>query len=407
LNLASPAYPPADTTQAGLLNKISGLSTDFVGGDNACHDLATASQPTIWNVRMRTFNAVGNPNFEVDQRKAGTASTLPAGATGQSWMLDRWILSRVGTGTMAVAAQQVASTVTWPGTNFRITGNQLNVTLSAQQTTLAAGDYLFFSQSIEGSNLRALISDVHSLSLLVYCNQPLSFALSLRTAASPYYSLCKLCTIPTANQWTLIQLPNLPIWPSGGTWPITPGSAGYGLGICLATGSTLMPTANDTWQSGNLIGAVGMTNFASLPVNTIFVTGLVQHEPGPVCGGLIDSHFNQNLSDCQRYYQKSGSYSQAPLVSSGYAKSCGNIITSTSIYPNVTFPVEMAKPPTIRVWYPTVLNQVLIAGLGAAAVTGPPTATTKVIASAFNLSAATTAGLNTQVIYDWDADTGM
>jgi microcystin-dependent protein len=39
-NVASPPFPPADTTQAGLLNKLSGLSTDYVGGDNACHALA-------------------------------------------------------------------------------------------------------------------------------------------------------------------------------------------------------------------------------------------------------------------------------------------------------------------------------------------------------------------------------
>jgi hypothetical protein len=31
--------PPADTTQNGLLKKLSGLATDYVGGDNACHPL--------------------------------------------------------------------------------------------------------------------------------------------------------------------------------------------------------------------------------------------------------------------------------------------------------------------------------------------------------------------------------
>jgi microcystin-dependent protein len=41
-NMASPPFPPADTTQSGLLNKLSGAATDYVGGDNATHPLASA-----------------------------------------------------------------------------------------------------------------------------------------------------------------------------------------------------------------------------------------------------------------------------------------------------------------------------------------------------------------------------
>lgn len=37
------AIPPADATQPGLLNRLSGLGTDYVGGDNACHPLALAN----------------------------------------------------------------------------------------------------------------------------------------------------------------------------------------------------------------------------------------------------------------------------------------------------------------------------------------------------------------------------
>jgi hypothetical protein len=38
---ATAQAPIADTTQPGLVNKLSGLTTDYVGGDNACHDLGT------------------------------------------------------------------------------------------------------------------------------------------------------------------------------------------------------------------------------------------------------------------------------------------------------------------------------------------------------------------------------
>jgi microcystin-dependent protein len=37
-----PAIPLASTSQAGLLNTLSGNVTDYVGGDNACHNLVNA-----------------------------------------------------------------------------------------------------------------------------------------------------------------------------------------------------------------------------------------------------------------------------------------------------------------------------------------------------------------------------
>jgi microcystin-dependent protein len=42
-----PAIPPADNTQPGLLNKLSGNSTDYVGGDNNCHTLNAVPTGTV------------------------------------------------------------------------------------------------------------------------------------------------------------------------------------------------------------------------------------------------------------------------------------------------------------------------------------------------------------------------
>src|SRR5258708_39852891 len=61
---AGPIPPIADATQDGLLRRVSGLTTDFIDGSNHCQAL----QPVIWSARLRSFNTVGNPTFEVDQR---------------------------------------------------------------------------------------------------------------------------------------------------------------------------------------------------------------------------------------------------------------------------------------------------------------------------------------------------
>jgi hypothetical protein len=321
---------------------------------------------------MRSFNAIGNANFEVDQRKVGAAIAYPAGATSSGWAQDRWTFGRIGTGTAAVTVQQAASAggLLWPGTSYRVSANFLAITLTAQQAALAAGDYIYAFTYVEGPKLRELISDVHSISLLVLCTQPLSFAVTLRNNASNY-SLCKLCTISTANVWTLITLPNLPLWTSSTSWPVTPGNVGYSLAIGLAIGSTFTPPANDAWVAGNFIGAVGMTNFASLPVNTALNIALVQHEPGAVCSGLIDSPFNQNYDECLRYYQKTYDYG----VAAGAANSAGSIgypnpLASSTAIPGCQFPKTLAKTGTVTIYNPLTgaINSVVAPGGAATAV---------------------------------------
>jgi hypothetical protein len=149
------------------------------------------------------------------------------------------------------------------------------------------------------------------------------------------------------NQWTLIQLPNLPVFGSG-TWPITPGSVGYYLNICLAAGSTYMPPSNDVWNAGSFMGAVGMTNYASLPVNTFFICSFVQHEPGAFCTTPMDCPFTQNYDDCLRYFQKSYDYSTAAATATAAGiRALYNVSTAALVHLGSGFVKPMAKVPTV------------------------------------------------------------
>jgi hypothetical protein len=299
-------------------------------------------------MRLRSFNALGNPNFEIDQRRCGNATGYATGTVG-AFPLDRWSVGKVGT--MTLAAQQVpVSNLVVPGTNFLISQNYLSIKLTAQEASLGAGDYIHIVQTVEGPRLRELINDTHSVSLLVSCTSALTFSLKL-SSGSPYYTLSKLCQITTPNQWTLIPLPNLPIWTPSATWSLVPGaSSGYTLGIGLAAGSTWTSPANDTWQSGNFIAGPGISNFASLPVNTIFQLGFVQHEPGAVCTTLIDCPWEENYQSCLRYYQKSYNYE----VLQGTATGVGSLIMVTPASANPFHAVRFHKPlaanPTMAGW---------------------------------------------------------
>jgi hypothetical protein len=343
--------PLASPTQNGAMRQVSGNTTDFVDGTNSCQNLASAIQPTIGLARLRAFNSLGNPNMEVDQRNADGYSAVN---TASAFPLDRWQFQRGGGTTMAVNLQQNTASplVVVPGSNFAITRKFLRVTLTSAQASLAANDYLQVVQTMEGPQLRELINDVHSVSLLVRGPANLSFALNLRDSNATH-SFCALCTLgPVANTWTLFTLPNLP-WTASGSFPLTPGNAGYVLGICLACGTSLTASANNTWLNGNFIGAIGMSNFAAQPANTTFDIAFVQHEPGPICTTLIDKPFSQNLDESLRYYQKTYSYG-TPIGAANGNGAISFVYFSgwSASWVTARFKKVMAIPPTVTGFHP-------------------------------------------------------
>jgi hypothetical protein len=346
-----PATALATTTKIGSINKLSGNTTDFLDGTNTFQNLAAAVQPTIWSARLRSFNAIGNPTFEIDQRNAGTLLTNPASGI---LVVDRWQAQKSGTMTYSTLQAAPPPYVLVPGTNFAISRSFLQLKLLTAQATLGAGDFMQVSTQLEGTRFRELSSDVHSVSILIGSSvAPLSFALGIHDPASTR-SLVKLCTISTANTFVLIQLPNLPVFPSSGSFVSTPGSVGYSLTICFACGSTYMAPAADVWQNGNFIGAPGMSNFTANAVNSTISIAFVQHEPGALCTTPIDCPFTQNLDDCLRYFQKSYDYGTKPstVVAPGQIGAFGPSGWS-QVMADIVYPKLMAKSLTPVLYSPT------------------------------------------------------
>jgi hypothetical protein len=388
--------PAGPTGVSANANNLATLGTD---------NLILVPTSSIWSVRLRSLNAIGNPTCEVNQRNPGTTSTIPA--SGSGLFLDRWGYS-VPAAAASVSIQQAAKRVALPGTNFLLAQNTFLVTLLAQKTTLAAGDQLTLQQTIEGPTLRELINDVHSIQVLARSTVAnLQFGVSIvdPTGAN---SIVYLCTIPSANTPTLITLPNIPIFPSGGTFNLQPGNIGYILRVCLATGSTFMAPANNAWQSGNFTGAVGQGNFCSQAVNSTFELCFVQHEPGPLCTTPIDCPFDKNYDQCLRYFAKSYNYAQAPgTVTTNGANSFTATNGYGSVWGTAPFPKRMAKIPT-----GTLYNPVTGAANGARGTQSTNYATsglfiTEVGISTFSISpglGASEAGI--PVHFHYTADTG-
>jgi hypothetical protein len=364
----------------------------------------------IWLVRLRSFNAVGNPSMEVDQVNCGNAITNPANSTKN---IDRWQWVKVPAVTTNHQRFNPAagSPILVPGTNFPITNCYYRINNQAVVSTPAATDVVNLFQFIEGSAFREISNDVHSISLLVRCSVAgLKFGLALRDnpGGGATRTLTKLCTISTANVWTLIQLSNLPVWPSAGTFSLLPGAAAYSLTICLMAGGTATSPANDTWQTGNFSGAVGQSNFCAQAVNSTFDIAFVQHEPGPVCSTLMDKTFSQNLDECLRYYEKSLAYGTKPgTITAGNQLMFASVVAPTAqcITP-VRFKKIMAKAPTVTGYSQAtgLINNVRDVTNSADRAITSVTAVSDSGFSGFQISSGSSS--TWQVAFDYTADTG-
>ena len=362
--------------------------------------------PVITSVRLRSFNSVSNPNFEVTQRNCGQGIVIPGG-NNFSFMEDGWAHVKTSP-TFAYSAQApVNQRVFIPGTSYVISNTYAALISTVQQPALAAGDLAMIVQNVEGPRLRELIGDKHSVSILAVTNVAggLKFALSLRdAAATPAYSLCKLCTL-APNVWQLITLPNLPVFPSAGTFNLVPGSLGYQLGICFASGSTYIPPANDTWQSGNFVGAAGMDNLGAKPTGSYLLIGFVQHEPGSLCTQFIDKPFTQNYDECLRYYSKS--YPYANTAGTATFNGVSSFFAPAASVANgpAVFPKRMAKyPATVAIYNPQTGTQNACYN----ASTGAQIAVTNIAypSEAGFLQLQGTFVTGTQYLAQWTADTG-
>ena len=357
--------------------------------------------PTIWSARLRSYNSVMNPNFEVDQINAGITV-----ANANARTIDRWGTFKAGT--LVASAQQIAANnLVIPGTSFAITSNYYRVTLTTAQASLGASDSLQVRQVIEGPQWRELQSDVHSISLLVRTSVAgLKFGVNLRDTPTTT-NLTKLCTVPSANIWTLIQLPNIPVW-AAGNFIYTPGVASYVLTMTLSAGTTATTSANDTWQNSTtaLVGAVGQDNFVSKPVNSTFDVAFVQHEPGPVCSTLQDKPFSQNLDEALRFYQKTWPYGTAVGANSLLGlKSLIAPTASTSAFGPISFIKPMAKPPTVTIYSQTGVSGSVVDG-GSVTHTGAAPGATIGDAGFASISFTTATTGAMQVNCHYTADTG-
>jgi hypothetical protein len=401
--VATPSVALANPSANGLLRTVSGNTIDYIDGTNNSQSSAGTVLPVIWNVRTRSYNALHNPNFEIDQ---GNTTTNFITAVQPRQSADRWIR---GSGGSAVVGTRIVPVnyVTAPGSSAVITRSYLEINVSTAQASLAATDLYILNQVIEGGNARAMIGDVTSLSILANSNVlNAKFSLAIRDSTNKVSYVVPVTL--TGNVWQLITFPNIPVFSSANSasYPLTPGTIGYQVAIVLGAGSTYTTPAINSWQNGNFLAAPGQS---FLGATGSLLIAFIQHEPGPYCTSLIDCPFQENLLNCQRYFAKSNGYTRATPTNNDWqnlGQFLGATSAQTTIRLSIAFPVDMAKVPTMTlIDNATNLGTLYVDGVGGNLAASPGLVTTSHCGQA-SLATGVAYPANAAVLGQWRADTG-
>jgi len=269
-------------------------------------------------------NLIINSDMSVAQR--GTSAVTSDG----SYAVDRFEVQHSSDG--AFSAQQ--SSVVPSSADFK---NSLKVETTTADSSLAATQYLYIRQIIEGQNITHLLlgsSLAKKITLSFWVRSSLtgtfggSFWNDGFNRSYPY-----TYTINAADTW---EKKTITITgDTSGTWLTTNGrglNVAWGLGV----GSTYSGTAG-AWAGSGLISTTGATSLLGTLNATWYVTGvtLTVGDSAPVTHPY--ESYAENLAKCQRYFWK-GELSAGPTyLGNGANISVGN---------GFTLPVIMRATPT-------------------------------------------------------------
>ena len=257
-----------------------------------------------WDTPYRRKNAIINGDFNVWQR--GTSFTSIAHA---AYNADRWAYYKTGAMVHDVSRSTDVPTVAEAG---RLFNYSFLVDCTTVDAAIAAGDYCFVAQKIEGYNWLPLAQRAVTVSFWVKGTKTGIHCAHLVNSGNDR-SCVKEFTINTTDTWEKKTL-TYPASPSAGTWDYTTG-VGVWLSFVLAAGSTFHTTA-DAYQTGQFFSTANQVNATDSTSNNFRLCG-VQLEAGSVATEFEQRTFPEELALCQRYYEKSFAQATAPVQNSG------------------------------------------------------------------------------------------
>jgi len=239
-------------------------------------------------------NMIINGAMNVAQR--GTSAVTIADAT--QYRVDRFNAYDNTSG--AFTYEQ--STTTPSGEGFI---NSTKLTVTSADTSIAAGEYAYYAQYIEGTNFSQCDfgnsgAKSVTLSFFVRSSATGTYCVTLANSASNR-SFVSEYTISSANTWEKKTI--TVAGDTTGTWLTTTG-IGLKVFFCLAVGSTYQQSAGSWGTTSFAFGSSNQTNWLGTNGNTLYITG-VQLEVGDTATPFEHPRsVGDELQRCQRYYNQ-------------------------------------------------------------------------------------------------------
>ena len=323
-------------------SKIANGGVETVDIADANVTAAKLASGTVQN-QSAFKNIIINGDMSLAQR--GTSSS--SNTTGGYVTCDRWLADIDTQGTWTLSQSTDVPT----GQGF---ANSFKYDCTTADASPAAGDKINLQQRLEGQMLQYLKKGTSSaesttLSFWVKSNKTGTYICELQDLDNTR-QISKSYTISSANTWE-----KKTITFAGDTTGAFGNDNARSLDVIwyLGAGSNLTSgTLNTSWGSRtNANRAVGQVNLADSTSNDWYIAG-VQLETGTSASDFEFLPHDVNLGRCQRYYQKTFEYSQAPVDNAQKFEYhfiepySGGSISGLISY----FSVEMRVQPTVTIY---------------------------------------------------------
>lgn len=270
-----------------------------------------------------------NGNMDFFQRRITTTLT-----SGANYVADR-VASFVGGASSKSITVAKASVI--PSSNFPA-ANSLQVTNNTVVSSLAASDYFEpYNTKLEGQMIVHLNAGYITIGFWLWCSTAMSVAVGVKDNASTKSYITMVSTQPGMDFYcTYVPLSSI----------VIPNTNGIGVTINIGSiaGSSFQAPSLDTWVNGNYATHAAATNWAA-STGTKFHLAQCQVRQGIVPYSEMKNTFSrhgitydQELLDCQRYYEKSYNVNVLP----GTVTNVGSHICTT---PAITSTVGLMSTP--------------------------------------------------------------
>jgi hypothetical protein len=233
-----------------------------------------------------------------------------------TYILDCFLLARIGTS--AVLAKQNSTS----NLGFN---NEINVTVTTAQTTLAAGDAVFIFTDIEGYRsarlgwgLSAAASPIVLGFWTAHHRTGLYSGFVRHGASSRIYPFSYTQDVADAWEYKTVSVSG----DTGGTWIINEG-IGLSIGFAMALGSSGMGTAGAWTTTSGIAGVTGQVNAVGSTSDVFRLTGLVVlpgvEAPSALRSPFIMRPFPDELLASRRYLHVLRDFSAGNPIAAGLA----------------------------------------------------------------------------------------